>query len=60
MTNRNCTASSADPKNTPYPILVSNTELHRIAEDTDDYTPLHPITLSSKDLNQGVRELDSD
>ncbi len=39
MTNCNTTATPTDPKNTPYPYLVANTDMHRIAEDADEYTP---------------------
>ena len=39
MTNHNSTTSSALSENISYPALVSNAADHRIAEDTDDYSP---------------------
>ena len=39
MTNTNCTASSAVSESKPYPTLITNSDYHHVAEETDDYNP---------------------
>ena len=58
MTNRNCTATTAETGNTTYPTLVSNSTAYHIAEDEGPYKnqPTTPLRLSSKDLKAYITE----
>ena len=39
MTNHDCTTSSAVSESKAYPTLITNSDYHHIAEETDDYHP---------------------
>lgn len=56
MSNIHSTGSSTDPENFVYPTLVSNSEIHAVAEDHDEYNSSpRPINISCEDLESYIR-----